>query len=88
MTDTEKTRPADIFSPITDGVLPNRVPAAEARAQGRFGHEKPTPQNSIVLLIDHQIGLMAGVRDTTSSPNIRAMSSASRAPRGHSPFPP
>jgi len=29
-------------------------------------YDKPTPQNSIVLFIDHQIGLMAGVRDFTS----------------------
>ena len=30
---------------------------------GNFGYAKPTPDNSIVLLIDHQIDLMAGVRD-------------------------
>lgn len=46
-------RPADIVSPVTDGVLPGK-------------HDKPTPRNSIVLLIDHQIGLMAGVRDFSS----------------------
>lgn len=83
MTDTDMTRPADIFSPITDGVLPNRVPAAEARAQGRYGHEKPTPENSIVLLIDHQIGLMSGVRDVTSlaeyKSNVVGLARAARA---------
>ncbi|MGC2778029.1 MAG: isochorismatase family protein [Bradyrhizobium sp.] len=59
-------RPADIISPITDGVLPDKAAPAEARAAGRAGHDKPTPENSIVLLIDHQIGLMAGIRDVSS----------------------
>jgi len=58
--------PADIVSPVTDGVLHNKVSPEDARRAGRFGHDKPTPDNSIVLLIDHQIGLMAGVRDFTS----------------------
>lgn len=56
-------RPADVISPITDGMLPNKVSAADARAAGRFSHDKPTPSNSVLLLVDHQIGLMAGVRD-------------------------
>lgn len=59
-------RPDDIVSPISNTVLPNKVPASEARNSGRFGYEKPTPENSIALLIDHQIGLMAGVRDFSS----------------------
>jgi nicotinamidase-related amidase len=59
-------RPADIVSPITDTILPNKVALADARAAGRVGHDKPTPENSIVLLIDHQIGLMAGIRDVAS----------------------
>jgi nicotinamidase-related amidase len=62
---TEK-RPADIISLITDTALPDKVSLADARAAGRVGHDKPTSENSIVLLIDHQIGLMAGVRDFTS----------------------
>ncbi|MGL4230433.1 MAG: isochorismatase family protein [Casimicrobium sp.] len=56
-------RPADIVSPITDRVLANKVSPADARKAGRVAYEKPTPQNSIVLFIDHQIGLMASVRD-------------------------
>jgi len=63
MTNNSAQRPDDIVSPITDGALPNTVSPADARKAGRFGHDKPTSQNSIVLLIDHQIGLMAGVRD-------------------------
>lgn len=66
MTNNSAQTPADIVSPITDGALPNKVSPADARKAGRFGHDKPTPQNSIVLLIDHQIGLMAGVRDFSS----------------------
>lgn len=58
--------PADIVSPITDAALPNKTSPAEAVDAGRFGHDKPTPQNSILLLIDHQIGLMAGARDVAS----------------------
>ncbi|NSY46447.1 isochorismatase family protein (plasmid) [Rhizobium sp. NIBRBAC000502774] len=69
MTDT---RPADIVSPISDSVLPNRVSAAEARAAGRYGHDKPTAENSILLLVDHQIGLMAGMRDTTSLAELKS----------------
>lgn len=59
-------RPADIISPISDVVLPNKASAEEASRAGRFVHDKPTPENSILLLIDHQIGLMAGVRDFTA----------------------
>src|SRR5689334_16202532 len=53
----------DIVSPITDKALPPKVSPKEARLAGRAGYEKPTPQNTIFLFIDHQIGLMAGVRD-------------------------
>ena len=63
MSNNSAQQAADIVSPIADGALPNTVSPADARKAGRFGHDKPTPQNSIVLLIDHQIGLMAGVRD-------------------------
>lgn len=65
-------RPADIVSPITDSALPNRATAAEARAAGRYGHDKPTATNSIVLLVDHQIGLLAGMRDTTSLAELKS----------------
>lgn len=56
----------EIISPITDQALPNKFTPAEAAEAGRVGYDKPTPENSIVLLIDHQIGLMAGVRDFSS----------------------
>ena len=65
-TATSDSRPADIVSSTTGSMLPNKTPANEAIAAGRFGHDKPTAENSIVLLIDHQIGLMAGVRDFTA----------------------
>lgn len=56
-------RPADIVSPITDKVLANKVTPQDARKAGRVAYDKPTPHNSIMLFIDHQIGLMASVRD-------------------------
>ncbi|MYT73480.1 MULTISPECIES: isochorismatase family protein [unclassified Streptomyces] len=65
-------RVADIISPITDTPLPDRVSLDEARAAGRFGHSKPTIDNSIVLLIDHQIGLMASSRDTSSAAELKS----------------
>lgn len=66
------TRPDDIVSPITDSALPNRISAEAARAAGRYGDDKPTADNSIVLLVDHQIGLMAGMRDTTSLAELKS----------------
>mgnify|MGYP003577226064 CR=1 FL=1 len=53
----------EVVSPITDKVLPHKATPAEARKAGRYAYEKPTPQNSIMLFIDHQIGLMASTRD-------------------------
>ena len=66
MSDSSNARPADVVSPITDGVLPYRTSLAEARAAGRRGYEKPTPANSVMLLVDHQVGLISGMRDSTS----------------------
>jgi nicotinamidase-related amidase len=65
-------RPADIVSPTTDGVLPTKVSYEEAKAAGRRGYDKPTPQNSIMLLVDHQMGLMLGMRDTQSLGQLTA----------------
>lgn len=62
----------DIVNPISDGTLPTRTSPEQARQQGRFGYDKPTPQNSIMLFIDHQIGLMAGVRDFQSLSSYRS----------------
>ncbi|QRP42990.1 isochorismatase family protein [Amycolatopsis sp. FDAARGOS 1241] len=65
-------RVPDLVSPITDTPLPDKVPVGEARAAGRFGHDKPTIDNSVVLLIDHQIGLMASTRDTTTAAEFKS----------------
>lgn len=65
-------RAADLVSPITDAPLPNKVTASDARAAGRFGHDKPTAENSIVLLIDHQIGLLVSTRDTSTVVELRS----------------
>lgn len=56
-------RPADIVTSTAAETLANKVSPADARKAGRAAYEKPTPQNSIMLFIDHQIGLMASVRD-------------------------
>ncbi|MCD9006456.1 isochorismatase family protein [Luteimonas sp. XNQY3] len=65
-------RPTDIVSPIGDQVLPLRTTAADARKAGRAAYEKPTPDNSIMLFIDHQIGLMASVRDFAQASGYKA----------------
>ena len=56
----------NIVSPITDRIIPPQTSAEEARKAGHFVYDKPTIENSIMLFIDHQIGLMAGVRDFES----------------------
>ncbi|MFG2813594.1 isochorismatase family protein [Streptomyces sp. NPDC048410] len=62
----------EIVSPVTDGVQPCASSPDEARAAGRTPYEKPTPQNSVMLLIDHQIGLMTSIRDFQSLATLRA----------------
>ncbi|MDA8061334.1 MAG: isochorismatase family protein [Actinomycetota bacterium] len=65
-------RPADVVSPTADQVLATKVSVADARAAGRVGYDKPTPQNSVMLLVDHQIGLMVGARDFPSLATYKA----------------
>lgn len=72
MSDAVPERPADTVSPVADTILPNRASAEEAEKRGRVAYVKPTPENAIVLLIDHQIGLMAGVRDFHSLAEYRS----------------
>ncbi len=59
-------RPADIVSPTTTEPVPPVTAAAEAHKLGRYVYDRPTPKNSILFLIDHQVGLMSGARDYTS----------------------
>ena len=59
-------RPKDITSPITDHIQSLKASVDDVRRSGRVPYDKPTPANAIVLFIDHQIGLMAGVRDVSS----------------------
>ena len=56
-------RPADIVTPINAAVIANKITPADARKFSRIAYEKPTPQNSIMIFVDHQIGLMASTRD-------------------------
>lgn len=65
-------RVPDVIAPTSNAPLPDKVSLAEARAAGRFGHDKPTVANSIVLLIDHQIGLLASTRDTSSAAELKS----------------
>lgn len=68
----ESAKITDITSPVTDNALPCRRSAEEARRAGCMPYEKPTPHNSILLLIDHQIGLLAGTRDTSSLAELKS----------------
>lgn len=65
-------RPPDVVSPITNQILPQKVAAAEAQRAGRSVYDKPTADNVIMLFIDHQIGLMAGMRDFPSLAEYRS----------------
>jgi nicotinamidase-related amidase len=67
-----QNRPADIVSSTTDAAILPNTSAVDAKAEGRFVYDKPTPENAIMLFIDHQIGLMAGVRDFVSLAQFRS----------------
>ena len=53
-------------------MLSPKTSAVDARSQGRIPYEKPTPDNTTMLFIDHQIGLMAGIRDFSSLAEYRS----------------
>ena len=59
-------RPADITSPTSNQILPPKTSVEEAQRGGRVPYDKPTSQNAVMLFVDHQIGLMAGMRDFAS----------------------
>jgi nicotinamidase-related amidase len=65
-------RPTDIISPIADKALAPRLSADEAHKASHFVYDKPTAANSIVLLVDHQIGLLAGMRDSSSLAELKS----------------
>ncbi len=62
----------EVVSPITDKALPPETSDADAHKQGRIPYDKPTPENTVMLFIDHQIGLMAGIRDFSSLAEYRS----------------
>ena len=64
--------PKEIVSPITNKIMPPKTSDTDARSQGRIPYDKPTPENTLMLFIDHQIGLMAGIRDFTSLAEYRS----------------
>ncbi len=54
---------SDIVSPIVATAMKPAVSVENARDAGRVAYDKPTAENSVMLFIDHQIGLMASTRD-------------------------
>jgi len=62
----------EIVSPITNKIMPPKTTDTDARSQGRIPYDKPTPENTLMLFIDHQIGLMAGIRDFSSLAEYRS----------------
>lgn len=73
----------EIVSPVTNSAIAPHTTAEDAKKMGRFVYDKPTIENSIMLFIDHQIGLMAGVRDfanlSTYKNNIIALAKVAKA---------
>lgn len=66
------TRVPDIVSPTSDKALGPKTKPEDARKQGRSVYDRPTPENSIMLLIDHQVGLLGSVRDTSSLAELKS----------------
>ncbi|MBI5102839.1 MAG: isochorismatase family protein [Nitrospirae bacterium] len=62
----------EIVSPITNKIMPPRTTDTDARSQGRIPYDKPTHENTLMLFIDHQIGLMTGIRDFSSLAEYRS----------------
>ncbi|MGL9734758.1 MAG: hypothetical protein ACR5LF_00415 [Symbiopectobacterium sp.] len=52
--------------------LPNKVSAVDARKAGRVAYDKPMPENTIMLFIDQQVGLMASTRDFNQASGYKA----------------
>ncbi|MCW2475685.1 isochorismatase family protein [Candidatus Symbiopectobacterium sp. NZEC151] len=52
--------------------MPNKVSTADARKAGRVAYDKPTPENTIMLFIDQQVGLMASTRDFNQASGYKA----------------
>ena len=62
----------EVVSPITNKILPPKTSDTDTRNQGRIPYDKPTSENTLMLFIDHQIGLMAGIRDFSSLAEYRS----------------
>jgi len=62
----------EVVSPITNKILPPKTSDTDTLSQGRIPYDKPTPENTLMLFIDHQIGLMAGIRDFSSLAEYRS----------------
>lgn len=65
-------RPNDIVSPTSDKSTGPKTKPEDAKRQGRFVYDRPTADNSVLLLIDHQVGLLSSVRDTSSLAELKS----------------
>ena len=73
----------ELVTPIDSAVLEAKTPARAAVGAGRYAYDRPTPQNSVLLLVDHQVGLMSGVQDHASlveyKNNVVALAKSAKA---------
>lgn len=72
----------EIISDLNSTALSDRLSENDAKKQGNYVHSKPTAENSIILLIDHQIGLLSSVRTPELSElknNILGLASTAKA---------
>lgn len=76
-------RPEDIISSRSNEVPRTKAPAEEARRAERFVYDKPTIDNTIVVFVDHQLGLSASLREVPClsdyKRNVVALARAARA---------
>lgn len=72
-----------VVTPIDSKVLETAVSAKDAAKAGRYAYDRPTAENSVLLLVDHQVGLMSGVQDHASlaeyKNNVVALAKSAKA---------
>ncbi|GAB4456027.1 MAG: hypothetical protein OHK0029_13230 [Armatimonadaceae bacterium] len=80
---TANAQNKEIVTPIDAKPIAPVTAVADARKAGGYVYDRPTPENTILLLIDHQLGLMSGIRDFESlsayKANVIALAKAAKA---------